>query len=92
MTITHTLSRIVATDTEVLRFIWSDGYEITQAPGWQGWFRGVTAGWFEGEEYERYDGKSPFDNEGTVLQAFLDNGGVVEPYVPPPAPEEEPVP
>lgn len=89
---TYVLDRIVETEIpNVLRFIWDDEFELAMDNGWTGWFRGVTGGYDDNGEYERYDtrdGSMRFSDAGTVLSRFIDMGGVLEPYTPEPPLEE----
>lgn len=84
---TYVLIRIVETDNvSNYRFIWDDEYELTNPRSWEGWFRGVTGGYNENGEYERYDtrdGSGRFGNDGTVATRFVAMGGTIEPYAPP---------
>lgn len=84
----YSLSRIVKTESENLKFIWSDEYNEIHEPEWRGFFRGVVSGYDANGAYERYDGTSSFGNE-TVLESFLGNGGVLEPYIPADPEEDE---
>lgn len=83
----HTITRIIATGTDNLRFIWSDGYEETHPADWTGFYRGSVGGHGPDGEYERQDGTPWLNAQSVVLDCFIANGGAVEPYVPP-EPEE----
>lgn len=90
---TYALTRIVKTASPtVYRYIWDDLYEETHEPTWTGFWRGVVSGWNEIGEFSRYDNKDAVMRWASgieVVGIFIEQGGVVEDYVEPEAPEEE---
>lgn len=88
---TYVLDRVVETaNPAYYRFIWNDGHEQMQPTDWNGFFRGVIGGWEANGEYERYDNELGQFRFGQIIVAekFVEDGGVIEPYVPPAEPEE----
>lgn len=88
----YLLSRIVKTaNPNYYRFIWDDGYEQTNLVDWGGYFRGAIGGYDANGEYERWDNRlgEPHFPPIIVAEKFVEDGGVIEDYVPPEEPEEE---
>lgn len=79
----YTITNIIATNTDDLLYVWSDGHKETHPADWTGFFHGSVGGHDENGEYQRVDGTDFFNNADIVLDVFLANGGVVAPYIAP---------
>lgn len=87
---TYLITRIVRTDGTNLRYIFSDGYEETHEPDWQGFFRGTVPGRDDDGEFERRTHEWPPHTWSDVADNFVAGGGVIEDYVAPePVPQNE---